>query len=196
MGILESIVRIFSRSRAAFRDEGYKVLQIPLLLPELLHVPLTPQSMRDTVQVDLGNMTCECEEWSQAHRNLAPIRSIGRCCRHMVDPVYQRLCRDRSVSLWTLAILQASSTCPPPAKSEMATFSNGKDEFLAFYDVTRGYVQLYGPLQSCQQFGYDHRINRWSWGTGPENPMAIKKTMRPWAKILAEKYGHSSQPML
>ncbi len=193
MSFVEKVRRIFTKARVIVSVERNPVLQIPLLEPVILEIPESDHRHAMNVEVDLGKMTCGCERWRLDKRELAPATSIARCCTHMVKPVYQRICLDKSINPWTLAILEASYQYPPPVKSEMAIFSNGIDDYLAFYDLSRGYIQLYGPLRSCEQYGYELQTNRWGWGDGPENPMAIKKQMRPWAKALDKKYGHEAK---
>ncbi len=168
----------------------YPILQIPPLEAEILELPATTNIKASIVQVDLGKMTCTCAEWEKSKRNTAPVTSIGRCCPHMVKPVYLRVGLNNLVNPWTIAILESSHIHPPPARSEMSTFNNDIEDYLAFYDISRGYVQVFGPLRDCAQYGYEPRTNRWGWGHGPENPMVIKKQLRPWAKALDKKYSH------
>jgi hypothetical protein len=80
----------------------------------------------------------------------------------LAGAVHERLSEDLHAQPWSLAILRGCTEHAPPPISESAIFSNGESNFLALYDVSRGYVQLYHPEGS--QFGYDSRQNRWGWG--------------------------------
>jgi hypothetical protein len=147
-------------------------------------------------EIDLALLTCTCSSWKERKRDLAERRSVGRCCDHMVRVVYdQILTRGLHADAWLIAILKgAYQEWAPPAHFEYRFFSNGESDFLALYDTSRGYVQLYGPPDAPVQIGYDSSRNRWSHGTGPNNPLVIKKTLRPWIKALDLKYGFRTRP--
>lgn len=165
-------------------------------LPELPAVTVpgtrTWYSSDPAEEIDLGKMSCTCNRWVQDARSSAHKRSIGRCCDHMVRVVLAQIQTSGvEVDPWLTCILRScwKEYAPPPI-FEWRFFSNGKDQFLALYGIERGYVQLYCQAGEPFQWGYDSSQNRWAHGVGPENPLAIKRDMRPWVKALDRKYGH------
>jgi hypothetical protein len=141
-------------------------LVLPSMPAVTMDVPEMSYRSLPTCRVDLGQMTCSCSRWIKAGRNKIPLRSVGRCCTHLAGAVHERLSEDLHAQPWSLAILRGCTEHAPPPISESAIFSNGESNFLALYDVSRGYVQLYDPEGS--QFGYDSRQNRWGWGGWPK----------------------------
>ena len=91
-----------------------------------------------------------------------------------------------------MVLLQCCGVYDPPPRFDVGMFSNGESEFIALYDIATGYVQLYGPSDAPEQYGYNYRSNRWGWGSGPKNPLVIKRALRPWIKGLDDAYGRGS----
>lgn len=139
--------------------------------------------------INLEESTCSCERWKETCKAF-PVNDLRRICRHIARAVVSHE-REYGVTwnCWTLEILNSMSggashgVC---ARFETARFSNDEREFLAIYDCDTGYTGLYGERGGF--FGYLGRGNRWSWGQGPENPLVLKKTLRPWTAGLDLKY--------
>ena len=65
-------------------------------------------------------------------------------------------------------------------------FSNGDEQFLALYDNSRGYVELFGQQSGC--FGYDVGRNRWASGIAPNKPLELKRMLRPWIESVDARF--------
>jgi hypothetical protein len=168
-------------------------------LPAWLTLPPWPKGPRDIEihshsrdifhHVNLENNTCSCERWVETCKAF-PANDLRRICRHVAQAVVSSQ-REYGVTWnsWTLEILESMSrgashgVC---ARFEAARFSNGEQEFLAIYNCATGYTDLYGDRGGF--FGYLGRSNRWAWGEGPENPLVLKKTLRPWIAMLDLKH--------
>jgi hypothetical protein len=136
-------------------------------------------------RVDLADSSCACSRWSQVGSNF-PSRDLRRVCRHIAKAMLH--CRSDFAAPWnewTIRILVAMErefSYGVPDSYASAFFSNESEWFLAVYDKQRRYVELFGENGGC--FGYDGTRNRWAYGEGPDQPLAVKKDLRPWIELL------------
>jgi len=139
--------------------------------------------------VNLEDTSCTCRQWEQEKKDM-PVNDLRRVCAHIAKAIrYRKAEFDGAWNEWTLRILYAleSEASHRIVKSfTSGFFDNGKERFLAVYDNTCGYVQLYGENDEC--FGYDSMRNRWGWGAGPNNPLEVKRKLRPWIESLDARF--------
>ena len=139
--------------------------------------------------VNLEDNSCTCREWEQGKRTF-PVGDLRRICSHIAKAIsYRQADFGGEWNEWTRRILYAIETqmsygVYPSFTS--AFFHSGTERFLAIYDNTRGYVEVYGENGGC--FGYDSGHNRWASGQGPSNPLAVKRILRPWIRFLDMKF--------
>ena len=141
--------------------------------------------MSGIYNVNLADNSCTCEEWQQVNKAM-PYDDLRRVCKHVVKAILHRKADfDGQWNEWTLRILHAIDgrfSHGVFASYTDAFFDNGTERFLALYDNSRGYVELFGENGGC--FGYDASRNRWAHGVAPEKPLILKKALRPWVESL------------
>lgn len=162
-----------------------EIVEVPRW-PHRSEVPRRPEFGPGRINVDIGLYSCECDDWKN-NRAAVPPSSIGRCCLHLRIAFLRH--RLSELSPWTITVLRASGEFLPPIRYEYAIFDHHQEQYLALYDIDRGYVQIY-ERDSPIQLGYDISRNRWANGCGPLNPLAFKRQLRPWIKVLDTKYGN------
>jgi SWIM zinc finger len=145
--------------------------------------------IEDVYSVNLENNSCTCREWEQGKKTF-PVLDLRRICSHIARAIsYRQEDFHGEWNEWTRRILYAIETQISyglyPAFTS-AFFNSGTEQFLAIYDNTRGYVELYSEHGGC--FGYDSSRNRWANGQGPSNPLAVKRILRPWIRSLDIKF--------
>lgn len=135
--------------------------------------------------VNLTENTCTCREWERAKKAF-PTRDLRRVCRHVAKAINHLQSKfDGAWNVWTrnilLAIERELSYGVFPDFTSMF-FKNAGEGYLALYDNSRGYVELFSASGGC--FGYDSSRNRWANGQGPNDPLAVKRILRPWVESL------------
>ena len=164
-------------------------LALPAWPKEPINVEVSSHSRNIAHQVNLTDNSCTCEKWLDSRKSF-PVGDIRRICRHIAQAIISHQNEYAGGwNKWTLHILNsmaAGASHGICARFETATFSNGEQEFLAIYNCATAYTDLYGEQGGF--FGYLGRGNRWAWGEGPEHPLELKKTLRPWIARLDLKY--------
>lgn len=61
-------------------------------------------------------------------------------------------------------------------------FRNGDEKYLAIYDNSTGYVELFS--ENGGHFGYDLSRNRLAYGSGTNDPLTVKRILRLGLKPL------------
>jgi hypothetical protein len=145
--------------------------------------------MSGVYTVNLAENSCTCREWEQ-HKKAFPTRDIRRVCRHVAKAISHRQAEfDGAWNVWTRNILFAIErefSYGVFAEFTSTFFKNGGEQYLALYDNSRGYVELFSYSGGC--FGYDSSSNRWANGEGPNDPLAVKRILRPWIDSLDSRF--------
>jgi hypothetical protein len=142
-----------------------------------------------TSVVNLEDNSCTCSQWRQA-RQTFPARDLRRVCVHIAKAIIHRQHEYTGArNQWTLCILYAIAN--RTSYGVFASFTSKVLEFdsarfLALYDNSRGYVELFSGNGGC--FGYDSSRNRWANGEGPNDPLAVKRVLRPWIESLDAQF--------
>jgi hypothetical protein len=141
--------------------------------------------MSGIYSVNLAENTCTCRDWEQL-RKAFPTPDLRRVCKHIAKAINHRQAEfDGTWNPWTRNILLAIErefSYGVFAQFTSLFFTNGAEHYLALYDNSRGYVELFSGSGGC--FGYDSSRNRWSSGEGPNDPLAVKRLLRPWIESL------------
>ncbi len=139
--------------------------------------------------VNLEENSCTCDEWEKYKKSFG-VLDLRRICRHVAKAIkYHQREFEGGWNEWTQRILWAMEIGISDgvyASFTSAFLDSGTERFLAIYDNTRGYVELYGEKGGC--FGYALNRNRWANGFAPSNPLAIKRVLRPWIRSLDAKF--------
>jgi hypothetical protein len=147
--------------------------------------------MSGIYSVNLAENSCTCREWERDKKDM-PVHDLRRVCAHIAKAIRHR--KSEFVGTWnewTLRILFAMETGASHRIVKSLTsefFDNGEQQFLAVYDNSSGYVQLYGENGECH--GYDSVRNRWGWGEGPRHPLIVKAKLRPWIQSLDARFNN------
>ncbi len=145
--------------------------------------------MSGVYTVNLAENSCTCREWEQ-HKKAFPTLDVRRVCRHVAKAINHRQAEfDGAWNVWTRNILFAIErefSYGVFAEFTSMFFKNGGDQYLALYDNARGYVELFSESGGC--FGYDSSRNRWANGEGPNDPLAVKRILRPWIDSLDSRF--------
>jgi len=146
-------------------------------------------NMSGIYSVNLADNSCTCSEWQQVKKGM-PAHDVRRVCKHIVKAILHRKGDfDGQWNEWTLRILHAIDGGVSHGVFTSYThafFDNGNERFLALYDNSRGYVELFSENGGC--FGYDSSGNRWAHGVGPEKPSILKRALRPWIESLDARF--------
>jgi hypothetical protein len=139
--------------------------------------------------VNLAENSCTCREWERSKKGF-PVQDLRRICKHIAKAINHRQAEfDGEWNEWTRNILLAiecefSYGVFPEFTNSI--FKNGAERYLALYDNSLGYVEMFSESGGC--FGYDSSQNRWANGEGPNDPLTVKRFLRPWIESLDARF--------
>lgn len=129
-------------------------------------------NMSGLYTVNLADNSCNCSEWQRVSKAM-PTHDLRRVCKHIVKAILHHKAEyNGEWNEWTLIILSAINNGFSYGVFTSFTeqfFSNGDERFLALYDNSRGYVELFSQNGGC--FGYDSGRNRWANAIAPNKPL-------------------------
>lgn len=158
--------------------------------------------------VDLKNVTCNCWEFT-VDRKVKEISDARRYCRHLLALANSKLTESSNINpdnefarfavAHYLTIRKAFPAkglyyYPVIEGNKMMIIQNPDSEWFEVFARKKQYKDDTLCTGEIERHGYGRSNNRWAWGDGPFNPLAVKRYIRELPEFPQKEVDKKSAP--